>query len=229
LKKIRGKLIPQLTLGFFIPNIMAKFILGKKVGMSQIFKENGTVVPVTVVEAGPIFVTQIRTEEKDGYNAVQVAYGKKNRITKPLKGHIKKSQEAGAEISAPATSVEFRMDNTESFKVGDKINVSIFEVGDKIKVSGISRSKGFQGVVKRHGFAGAPASHGHKHVARSGGSIGQRFPQHTLKGMKMPGRDGGIRVTVSGLKVVGVDFDKSVIFIKGAIPGRRGSILSIKG
>lgn len=173
--------------------------------MSQIFNDDGTVVPVTVIEAEPNTVTQIKTKDKDGYEAVQVEAKKSKRKT------IKK---------------EFK--SVEELKVGDKFDVSIFSEGDVVKVSGASKGKGFQGVMKRHGFHGMPFTHGHHHVTRHGGSIGQRFPQHTLKGMRMAGRMGGVKATTRGLKVVKVDTDNHIIAVKGAIPGNKGGLIIIQ-
>ncbi|MCD6115187.1 50S ribosomal protein L3, partial [bacterium] len=167
-----------------------KFILGKKIGMTQIWKEN-KVIPVTLIEAGPCFVTQIKTKEKDGYQAVQLGFEK---IEKEKK--IKKSQK-----NKPFRYLrEFRLDNVEEFKVGDVIDVSRFEPGEKVKVSGISKGKGFQGVVKRWGFSGRNATHGVKHEERKPGSIGSAFPQRVIKGKKMPGRMGNERVTIKNLE-----------------------------
>ena len=179
-----------------------KFILAKKLGMSQIFEEDGTVTPVTVLSAEPMKVTVIKTKEKDGYEAVQVE----------AKSSKKKEFRGGSEL-----------------KVDDMVDISVFNLGDKVKATGISKGKGFQGAVKRHGFHGMPSSHGHKHVKRHVGSIGQRFPQHTLKGMRMAGRMGGERNTVRGLKVVKVDQDNNLLTIKGAVPGRRGALVEIRG
>lgn len=199
-----------------------KFLLGKKIGMSQLFNKNGNVVPITLIEAGPLIITQIRTKEKDGYQAVQVGFDSRARkITKPLKGHLK-------ELGNFKYLKEFRISNC-NFQIGDKIDVSIFNEGDKVKVSGISKGKGFQGAIKRHGFHGMPSSHGHKHVERSPGSIGQRFPQHTLKGTKMAGHMGAKRVTVRNLEVVKIDKENNMLAIKGAVPGRRGALLEIVG
>lgn len=181
-----------------------KFILGRKLGMSQIFQEDGTVIPVTVIEAEPNLITQIKTKEKDGYEAIQMTAGKKKREAKGPK-----------------------LNNAE-VKVGDNVSVSIFSEGDIVKISGISKGKGFQGVMKRHGFHGMPFSHGHHHVARHGGSIGQRFPQHTLKGMRMAGRMGGVKRTTRGLKVVKVDAENNLIAIRGAVPGNRGGLLIVQ-
>lgn len=195
--------------------------------MSQIFTDEGT-IPVTIIEAGPLTIAQIKTVENDGYQSVQFASGEKKRISKPLKGHLKK---AGISVS-PRKLMEFKMEGElkmgeKEIKVGDQINVSIFEEGDTVTVRGISKGKGFQGPVKRYDFRGAPASHGHKHVLRSPGSIGQRFPQHTLKGTRMAGRMGGDTVSIEGLKIVGVDSGKNIILIKGAIPGPNGSFVEI--
>lgn len=211
-------LIAQLDLGFLLA-IMVKFILGKKLGMSQIFNEDDKVIPVTVILAEPMKVTQLKTLEKDGYVATQLGSGKKNKISKPLKGHFKN-------LGFFQHVKEARGDS--DIKIGDEINVSVFSQGDSVKVSGISKGRGFQGAVKRHGFHGMPASHGHHHVLRHVGSIGQRFPQHTLKGMRMAGRMGGERVTVRGLKIISVDKENNLLAVKGAIPGKRGALLEIR-
>lgn len=173
--------------------------------MSQIFNDDGTVVPVTVIEVEPNTVTQVKTKEKDGYEAVQVE-------AKSSKRKAKKK--------------EFK--TSEERKVGDKVDVSVFSEGDIVKVSGISKGKGFQGVMKRHGFHGMPFTHGHHHVARHAGSIGQRFPQHTLKGMRMAGRMGGAKATTRGLKIVKVDAESNLLAVKGAVPGNKGSLLIIQ-
>ena len=195
-----------------------KFILGKKIGMTQIWKEN-KVIPVTLIEAGPCFVTQIKTKEKDGYQAIQLGFEK---IEKEKK--IKKSQK-----NKPYRYLkEFRLDNVEEFKVGDVIDVSRFEPGEKVKVSGISKGKGFQGVVKRWGFSGRNATHGVKHEERKPGSIGSAFPQRVIKGKKMPGRMGNERVTIKNLEIVDIDKEKNLIAVKGGVPGRRGALLEIQ-
>lgn len=211
-----------------------KFILGKKVGMTQVFEEDGKVVPVTVVEVGPNVVVQVRTKEKDGYEAVQVGTGTKKakNINKPTKGHLK---DLGTfrylkEVRDKESKHIAIGESTEALtlKVGDTLDASVFAVGDKIKVTGISKGKGFQGVMKRHGFHGMPHSHGHHHVARHAGSIGQRFPQHTLKGMRMAGRMGHDQVTTRGLKIVRVDVENGLLAVKGAVPGNRGQLLIIQ-
>ncbi len=196
-----------------------KFILGKKVGMSQIFDEKGNQIPVTLVEAGPCKVLQIKTKEKDGYEAVQFGFEK---ITKKQK--IKKTMK-GKEFRYLR---EQRTENREQYRAGDEIDVSIFKEGDKVKVSGISKGKGFAGVVKRWGFSGRNATHGVKHEERTPGSVGSSFPERVLKGKKMARRMGGERVTVSNLKIAKVDPENNLLAVKGAIPGRRGTLLEIK-
>lgn len=176
--------------------------------------------PVTVVLAEPMKVVQIKTVEKDGYEAVQLGSGQSKRISKPQKGHLK-------ELGSLANLIEWR--GGAEVSVGEQVDVTGFNAGDAVKVSGISKGKGFQGAVKRHGFHGMPASHGHHHVTRHVGSIGQRFPQHTLKGLRMAGRMGGVRVSVRGLRVVSIDKDKNQLLLKGAVPGRRGTLLEIRG
>ena len=213
-----------------------KFILGKKIGMSQIFKddENGRkVVPVTLIKAGPCVVSQIRNEEKDGYQAVQVGYLEKKKINKPLAGHLK-------DLGKFRYLKEFRLDKTgvgkdsaekekTEYKLGDKIDVSVFEAGDKIKVSGVSKAKGFQGVMKRHGFKCGQASHGQKHSNRKPGSIGSAYPEHVIKGRKMAGRMGGVQSTQLGLEVVEVDKEKNLLIIKGSVPGNNGVLVRVVG
>lgn len=197
-----------------------KFILGKKIAMTRIFQEDGTVIPVTLVEAGPIVVTQVKTTEKDGYEAIQVGYGSKKHNTKPLVGHLKDHPKL-------AKLKEFKAESAEGMTRGALFDVSIFTEGDIVKVSGLSKGKGFQGAVKRHGFHGMPASHGAHHVLRHVGSIGQRFPQHTLKGMRMAGHMGNVRISTRGLTIVKIDKEHNILAIKGAVPGRRGSLLEI--
>jgi large subunit ribosomal protein L3 len=211
---------------------MAKFILGKKENMMQCFQEDGRVVPVTVVSAGPLIVTQVKNSEIDGYTAVQVAFEEQkiNRATKSHLGHIKKglasSEEDGKE-KAFKNLREFR--DIEEIAEGDLITVSVFKEGDIVTVSGVSKGKGFQGVVKRHGFSGGPRSHGQKHSEREPGSIGATGPQRVFKGTRMAGRMGGDRITVKNLEIVGVDEEKNQLLIKGAIPGRRGTLVEIIG
>ncbi|MCD5396517.1 MAG: 50S ribosomal protein L3 [Candidatus Pacebacteria bacterium] len=197
---------------------MTGFILGKKLKMAQIFKEEKA-IPVTLIGAGPCVVTQIKTKEKDGYEAVQIGFEK---IKKEKK--IKKTQK-----DKPFKFLrEFKTDKIEEFKVGDVIDVSKFQIGEKVKVSGISKGKGFQGVVKRWGFSGRNKTHGVKHEERTPGSIGSAFPQRVIKGKKMPGRMGGERVTVKNLEIVDIDKERNLLVIKGAVPGRRGTLLEIQ-
>jgi len=203
---------------------MAKFILGKKLKMTQIFDKEGNAIPVTLVEAGPCFVTQVKNQEKDGYEAVQISFGEKKekKTNKAQQGHIKK---AGLKFF-PEYTREFVVESSE-LKVGDEIKPDIFKEGDILKVSGISKGKGFAGVVKRHGFGGGPASHGQKHSLRAPGSIGATFPERVPKGRRMAGRLGGERATVENLKIVKIDEENNIIVIKGAIPGSRGALIEI--
>lgn len=189
--------------------------------MTQLFDEEGKVHPVTVLKTQPTKVTQIKTDAKDGYDALQVGYGTKSakRINKPLKGHMKDG--------LYATLKEVKGLEGE-FQVGSEIENS-FEAGDVVEVSAISKGKGFQGVVKRHGFHGGPRSHGQKHSEREPGSIGAGGYQRVFKGMRMPGRMGGDRVTVKNLVVVSVDNEAKEIYIRGAIPGRRGTLVEVRG
>jgi len=206
-----------------------KFILGKKIGMTQVFRGDN-VIPVTLIESGPNFVVQVKTKEKDGYEAVQVGFGEKKEknIKKPQRGHLNKMSNVKGQIPNIRYLKEFRVDNAE-LKPGDEVNISDFSVGDKVNVIAVSKGKGFQGVVKRHGFHGGPKSHGQKDRHRAPGSIGASWPQHVIKGMKMAGRMGGDRITVKNLEVVEIDKENNLMAIKGAIPGRRGTLVMIKG
>ncbi len=201
-------------------------ILGYKIGMTQIFDEDGLVVPVTVVKAGPCYVTQIKTKENDGYDAVQLSFGeiKEKRVTKPLLGHFAK-----AGVKPKRHLVEFDFGQDHQLKVGDEIKVDIFQPGLAVKVSGITKGKGFQGVVKRHGFGGGPKTHGQSDRLRAPGSIGQSsYPSRVFKGMKMAGRMGGKRHTLVNVKVVKVDPENNLLFLKGAVPGARNSLVEIR-
>lgn len=204
-----------------------KFILGEKLGMSQIFDSDGNVMPVTLVEATPNVVLHVKTKDKDGYEAIQVGFGirKAKNIRKPQRGHFK-------DLGNFRYVREFRILQAADYKLpalGEKIDVSVFKEGDLVKVSGTSKAKGFQGVVKRHGFHGAPATHGTKHAHREPGSIGATWPQRVIKGRRMAGRMGGEKVSVRNLKIVKVDTEKNLLAIKGAVPGRRGTLLEIRG
>jgi len=206
-----------------------KFILGTKEEMTQIFDKEGVVHPVTIINAGPITITQIKENEKDGYDSVQVGFGerKEKNINKPLKGHFKDlgNFKFVKEFSAQGGSV---LDGEQSPKTGDKMDVSIFEEGDNVVVSAISKGKGFQGVVKRHNFAGGPRSHGQKHSERKPGSIGSTGPQRVFKGTRMAGRMGTDRITVKNLKIVQIDKENNKLFVKGAVPGRRGTLIEVR-
>lgn len=199
-----------------------KFILAQKINMSQVFDKEGNATPVTLVRALPNTVVQARIKEKDGYTALQVGYGerKEKNIKKPQRGHFRS-------IGNFRSVKEFRTDTV--LERGTRIDVSQFQEGDIVKISGISKAKGFQGVVKRHGFHGAPKTHGTKHAHREPGSIGATWPQRVIKGMRMAGRMGGVRVTTKGLEVVKIDVENNMLAIKGAVPGRRGALLEIKG
>ena len=195
-----------------------KFILGKKIEMTQIFSDKGEVIPVTLVEGGPCYVTQIKDKDKDGYQAVQIGFEKlePRKVKKTMKG------------KAFRYLREFKDEETGNYKLGQEIDVSIFQEGDKVKVSGVSKGKGFQGAVKRWGFSGRNATHGVKHEHRTVGSVGASGPGRVFKGRKMPGRTGGERVTVKNLEIVKIDKDKNLIALKGAVPGRRGTLIEIK-
>ena len=211
-----------------------KFILGLKIGMSQIFDEKGNKVPVTLIEAGPSQITQIKTKKKDSYQSVQFGFIiKKKRIKKTEKGkEFKFIKEQKTEVEEKGfSSLPFAIarENKEQLKAGDKIDVSIFQKGDMVKISGYCKGKGFQGVVKRWGFSGRGASHGVKHEHRTPGSIGSSFPERVIKGRKMPGRAGSERVTVKNLKVIKADAENNLLVVKGAVPGRRGTLLEIRG
>jgi len=200
-----------------------KFILGTKENMTEYFSEEGTVIPVTIVSAGPVTVTRIFEKEKDGYNAVQVGFGtqKKERINKPRTGQMKGGFYKNLK--------EFRLKpiDTSVVKEGDVIDVSIFVPGDKLMISSVSKGKGFQGVVKRHGFHGGPRSHGQKHSEREPGSIGGGLRTHVPKGMRMAGRMGSDRITQKNLKVIFVDKENNTLLIKGAVAGKRGTLIEI--
>lgn len=203
------------------------FILGKKLKMSRIWK-NDEVIPVTLIQAGPITITQIRTKEKDGYEAVQVGFG-----TKKLK-NVKKPQQGQFKNLGNFQYVrEFRIQQLPITdyklpKVGDILDVGQFQDGDKAKVSGLNKGKGFQGTVKRHGFHGGPKTHGQKDRLRAPGSIGATAPQRVMPGRKMAGRMGQERITVKNLEIAGVDKENNILMIKGAVPGTRGTLLEIR-
>ena len=201
-------------------------LIGKKIGMTRIFDDEGAAVAVTVVEAGPCPVLQIKTAETDGYSAIQLGFGsqKDKRANKAEKGHAAK---AGVDV-APSLVREFDMSDGDEYEIGQTITVEVFGAGDTVSVVGTTKGKGFQGVVKRWGFAGRPASHGHP-MSRNPGSIGPGTdPSRVIKGKKLPGRMGGVRATIGNLKVVRVDLERNLLFIRGGVPGSRNSYLLIQ-
>ncbi|HEY9186317.1 MAG TPA: 50S ribosomal protein L3 [Ignavibacteria bacterium] len=200
-------------------------ILGKKIGMTGVFDDKGNYIPCTVIEAGPCYVTQIKTLENDGYQAVQVAFGEKPErlVNKPLMGHFNK-----ANVKPAYYLGEFRVDDVSKYKVGDKIDVSIFTVGDKVKVTGTSIGRGFQGVVKRHHFGGGSVTHGQSDRLRAPGSIGaSSYPSRVFKGQRMAGRMGGVKRTVRNLSVINVITDSNLLLVKGSVPGAKNSLVKI--
>jgi large subunit ribosomal protein L3 len=200
-------------------------LIGRKIGMTRIFDEEGVQVPVTVIEAGPCPVVEVRSDEVDGYRAVQLGFGaqKAKRTTRAEMGHAAK---AGLE-AAPRLMREFRIENGEEYEVGQQLTVELFEAGDKVKVTGRSKGRGFQGVVKRHGFAGRPGSHGHP-MSRTPGSMGPGTdPSRVIKGKKLPGRMGGARTTIRNLQIVRVDGERNLLFVKGGVPGSRDGYVLI--
>ena len=200
-------------------------ILGTKIGMTQIIGEDGVVTPVTILQAGPCTVTQIKTADTDGYNAVQVGYGQGKNLSKSVTGHVKK---AGENIN-PKVLKEFRVEVVpEGMKLGDTLTVESFKLGDKVAVTGTSKGKGFAGTVKRHNFNESRNTHGFKGNIRRVGSIGSMYPQKVFKGKKMPGHMGSERVTVQNLTIVKVDGERNLLLVKGAIPGPKGGLLEIR-
>jgi|JI10StandDraft_1071094.scaffolds.fasta_scaffold212391_1 large subunit ribosomal protein L3 len=206
-----------------------KFILGTKREMTEFFDEKGVVHAATVIEAGPVFVAQLKKTDTDGYNAIKVAYGetKESRVAKPQVGETKKLEKAFRHFR----ELRVKTGALPEMNVGDSMTVADFAAGDVVTVSGTTKGKGFQGVVKRHGFHGGPRTHGQKHSEREPGSIGGggRNGGRVIKGMRMAGRMGGDTVTVKGLRVLAVDADTNTIIVTGAVPGRRGTLLAIKG
>lgn len=202
-----------------------KTLIGKKVGMTQIFDEKGNVVPVTVIEAGPCSVVQVKTVETDGYDAIQLGFGavKESKVNKPVKGHFAK-----AKVTPMKHLREFRVAEVSSVKVGDEIKVDTFVSGDSVDIQGISKGKGFQGVIKRHGQSRGPMGHGSMYHRRPGSMGPTSTPGRVFKGKKLPGHMGVETVTIQNLQVVAVDLDKNALLVKGSVPGNKGSILKIK-
>ena len=201
---------------------MIRGLLGKKVGMTQVFSQEGRVVPVTVVHAGPCTVIQVKTLDKDGYEAVQVGFDQAKRVNKPLRGHMGRN-------GTFRYLRELSVDNLEDLQVGQQIGVDLFQPGEKVDVIGTSKGRGFQGVMKRHGFHGGPRTHGQSDRSRAPGSIGAATtPARVLKGKKMAGHMGNVRITVKNLEVVEVDTDRNLLLLKGGVPGAPNGMLTIR-
>ncbi len=197
-------------------------LIARKLGMSQVFRQDGTVVAVSVIEAGPCLVTQVETKEKDGYNAIQLGFGPVKRLNRPEKGHLKRTGHLLRHLR------EFSIDDPASIQLGQRVGVDIFKAGDIVKISGISKGKGFAGGVKRYHFAGGPKTHGQSDRHRAPGSAGgTTFPGRVLKGRRMPGHMGNRKVTVGNLEVIKVDADRNLLLVKGAVPGAKRGLLII--
>lgn len=200
-----------------------KALLATKIGMTQVFSEKGVVIPVTLMQAEPCVVTQVKTTETDGYSAVQIGYGEAKKLKKPVEGHVKKSGQM------PKHLAEFRLSEAQEIPaIGEKIDAEVFSVGDTISVSGVSKGKGFAGTIKRHNFHRGPKTHG-SHNYRAPGSIGAGYPQHVFRGQKMAGHMGNANITTKNLTIALVDASKNIIGIKGAVPGPKKSVVRIWG
>lgn len=201
-----------------------KFLLGTKQNMTEYFSADGKVHPATIISAGPVVITQVKTNETDGYSALQVGFGEKKakNLSKALIGHF-----AGKGNFAEVREFRVSAEEASAVNAGDAVTVEAFKEGDKVTISGLSKAKGFQGVIKRHNFKGGPRSHGQKHSERAPGSIGGGLRNRVPKGMRMGGRTGGDRITVSNLKVLAVDLETNTLLVEGAVPGRRGTVLEI--
>ena len=204
---------------------MKKAILATKVGMTQIFDENGVLVPVTVLQAGPCVVTQVKTADNDGYSAIQVGFGEKkeNRVNKPMKGQFAK-----AGVSCKRYLKEFRFEDAETYTLGREIKADIFDAGDKIDATATSKGKGFQGAIKRHGQSRGPMAHGSKYHRHAGSNGACSDPSKVFKGKRMPGQMGGKKITVQNLEIVKVDVENNLLLVKGAVPGPKKSMVTIK-
>ena len=201
-------------------------IIGKKIGMTRIFSQEGRAIPVTVIQAGPCVVVQVKTQQKEGYDAVQIGFEEKRKklVSLPLLGHFEK-----AKVEPRRVLREVRTEQVDKFKVGQEIKVDIFSAGEKVKVTGTSKGLGFQGGVRRHGFHGGPKTHGQSDRLRAPGSIGSSsYPSRVFKGQKMPGRMGGEKVTTKNLEVVQVDLERNLLLVKGAVPGKINSYLTVR-
>lgn len=204
---------------------MKKGIIGKKVGMTQIFNENGNVIPVTVIEAGPCVVAQVKTSLKEGYDAIQLGFGdvKEKHTNKPEQGHFAKNN-----LATKKHLREFRLESVEGINAGDEVKADIFAAGDIVDIQGTSKGKGFQGVIKRHGQSRGPMGHGSMYHRRPGSMGATSTPGRVFKGKKLPGHMGRVTVTIQNLEVVSVDMDKNVLLVKGSVPGPKGAILKVK-
>lgn len=204
---------------------MKKAILAAKIGMTQIFAENGTLVPVTVLQAGPAVVTQVKTVENDGYSAVQVGFGeiREKLVNKPKKGHFAK-----AGVAPKRFLREFRLEDSENYKVGDELKADIFAVGDKVDATATSKGKGFQGAIHRHGLHRGPMAHGSKYHRHAGSNGACSDPSKVFKGKKMAGHMGHVRVTIQNLEIVRTDAEKNLILVKGSVPGSKKALVLLK-
>lgn len=204
------------------------FILGKKLGMTRLFSEQDqSSIPVTVIKAGPCWVTQKKTENKDGYKAIQVGFGEKSNLNKPKLGHLKQLESKINREPNFQYLREFPVEDPENFEIGDKIELDTFDQEKPVNVTGTTKAKGFQGVVKRHNFSGGPATHGTKDTHRTPGSIGSAYPEHVRKGTKMPGKMGAKTKTIQNLEIVKTDPEKDLLAVKGGIPGTEDNLVSI--
>ena len=204
---------------------MKKAIIAKKIGMTQVFTENGALVPVTVLEAGPCVVIQKKTMENDGYEAIQVGFAdaKEKKVTKPMKGHFTK-----AGVAAKKYVKEFKLEDAANYEVGAEIKADVFAAGDKVDASGVSKGKGFQGAIKRHGQSRGPMAHGSKYHRHAGSNGACSDPSKVFKGKHMPGHMGNVQVTVQNLEIIRVDTENNLLLVKGAVPGPKKSLVTIK-
>ena len=201
-----------------------KGILGRKIGMTQVFDDEGHAIPVTLVEAGPCKIAQVKTPETDGYHAVQLAFGEPRRVNKPMIGHFKK-----ANIDPTRTIVELRLEESGAYELGSEIKADLFEAGEIVDVIGVTKGKGFAGAIKRHHFSGLSATHGTEKKHRSPGSIGAcATPARVFRGMRMPGHMGHVRVTTLNLKVIRADPERNLMLIRGAVPGPKGGLVMVR-
>ncbi len=200
-------------------------LLGKKIGMTNVFSQDGKLIPVTVVQAGPCVVTQIKTEESDGYNALQIGFDEKKieKLTKPIAGHLKKSTNKGLSVLR-----EFRTDDIENVETGATLSIDMFSVGDKVTISGISKGRGFQGTIKRHGFSRGPETHGNRNHRKPGSVGNSAWPGKIFKGKKMPGHMGTERETVKNLTIIDIKSEDNLLLVKGSVPGFKTGILEVR-